>query len=90
VKTDAGFTWSGKADLGFYKDQFEAPFLKRTVDEYDEKAKTKVAEMTAPDYLKWADECISHEEHYCDEMLDESTRAILMDKVETELITKRN
>jgi hypothetical protein len=46
--------------------------------------------MTAPDYLKWADECIQHEEEYCDTMLDPSTRQPLMDAVEQELITKRN
>jgi len=58
TKNDAGFSWSGKADLGFYKDQFEKPFLARTVHEYDIKANAKVAELTAPDYLRWADECI--------------------------------
>jgi hypothetical protein len=90
TKSDSGFSWSGKADLEFYKTQFEAPFLARTVQEYDVKANAKVAELTAPDYLKWADECIQHEENYCDTMLDQSTRAVLMDKTETELITKRN
>ena len=90
TKSDSGFSWSGKPDLEFYRTQFEKPFLQRTITEYDVKANAKVAELTAPDYLIWADECISHEENYCDTMLDPSTRSILMDVVEQELITKRN
>ena len=82
LKSDNGFGWSGKADLEFYKQNFEAPFLVQTVKEYDVKANQKVAELTAPDYLRWCDSCIQHEEEYCDTMLDESTRSILMDKVE--------
>ena len=38
TKTDAGFSWSGKADLTFYKTQFEKLFLERTIKEYDLKA----------------------------------------------------
>lgn len=90
TKSEGGFSWSGKADLQFYKSQFEKPFLERTIVEYDQKANSRVAEMTAPDYLTWVDECIAHEENYCDTMLDASTRAALMDCVEKELISKRN
>jgi len=90
IKSADSFTWSGKADLNFYKTEFETVFLKRTTEEYDVKALNKIVDLTAPDYLRWADECIQHEQSYCDTMLDPSTRAILMDKVETELITKRN
>lgn len=35
IKNESGFSWSGKADLQFYKSQFEKPFLARTISEYD-------------------------------------------------------
>jgi len=35
IKTEGTFSWQGKADLEFYKKQFEALFLERTIKEYD-------------------------------------------------------
>ena len=82
--------WEGKPDLKFYKENFEKKFLERSREEYDAKAKKQISELAAPDYLRWGDECLSHEEKYCDEILDESTREAIINDTEKVLITDRN
>jgi hypothetical protein len=90
MKSDAGFYWEGKKNVSFYETQFESYFIAKAFGEYDEKAKVKVADFTAPEYLKWADTCFVHEENYCDTMLQPETRSKLMTSVELVLITNRN
>lgn len=54
-KSETSFYWEGTKDLSFYNEQFEKHLIKRALKEYHSKASAKIAEFSAPEYLKWAD-----------------------------------
>lgn len=63
------FLWEGSKSLIFYESEFEAHFLTKAREEYDNKAKKWISECTAPEYLKLADKVFEHEEKYCTTLL---------------------
>lgn len=89
-KSETSFYWEGTKDLSFYNEQFEKHLIKRALKEYHSKASAKIAEFSAPEYLKWADQCFQHEEGYCDTIFQPETRDKLMKAVVNVLITQRN
>lgn len=90
IKTDAGFLWEGVRNLAYYTDNFETPFIARTISEFEDKVRVRIDDLTVYDYLKWVEGCFLLEELYCDTLLQPETRTKLLSAVENELIRKHN
>lgn len=57
-------------------------------EEYRIKSQKLINDSSAPDYLHLADKWFTHEENYCENMLQPETKPKLMKRVEQEVISK--
>jgi len=64
--------------------------LSASKEEYNKKAQKWISSCSAPEYLGLADKAFSHEEDYCQNMLQPETKNKLMKRVENELISSHN
>lgn len=87
---EGGFIWTGVRNLTLYTSTFEAKMIQHATQEHEKKARMKVADLSAPDYLHWSDRCYEKELGYCHSLLEPESELKLMTAVEFELITKRN
>lgn len=89
MRAQDGFYWEGSINLSFYDNEFEHYFLSASKEEYDRKAQQWISICSAPEYLDLVDKAFSHEENYCNTLLQPESRPKLMSRVEHELITSR-
>lgn len=80
------FVWLGIKNLVFYTEEFETPLLRATQQEYQQKAAQWIGTSTAPEYLTLADQVFTHEEDYCEKLLQQESKSRLLSVVELELI----
>lgn len=85
---ESAFVWQGDRNLLNYDEDFEAKFLKHTMEEYREKAKRWLRESSCPEYLTQVDEAIVREETNADYWLQPETKTKMLRIVEQELISK--
>ena len=84
---ESAFVWQGDRNLLIYDEDFEARFLRHTMEEYRAKASKWLQESSCPEYLTQVDVAIVREETNADYWLQPETKAKMLRIVEQELIS---
>jgi len=75
--------------MDFYKSDYEVPMLEETCSYYSKKAASWVSEISCPQYMLKAEQCLIHEGDIVKEYLHSGSVESLLEKVRNELISSQ-